>query len=322
MGTKDYDYIEYDERLFRQRFMMPIDEMGATERLESMLDTISDVFTTFKHVVRPTEVTVQVTGRDDSAVHERTLTDTERVSFRSVSNAINEMAEQVESPLPGIEISSGIRTALSDGIHHLGGNKPLSRVERSATDSSDVSSPLQITTGYRDYTMPCLTESVTLVGHSDHWLDGDEDRFYLPEATPLAKLDQSRLAAALSTLYDTLNPVEIAFDVFENTEGWHTPSQTVPAYESLLIRHAIEWVLENFEQRRLDENTVELEFTGGKIHPLIYSPDKKVETFLRKAFPQDRYSEGATATVHYPADEAIFVKDEEGKWDIRSQSDL
>lgn len=328
MVAKDFDYITYDERLFRLRFETPLDDLNSTERIEHTLDTVSAVVDAFEFVVHPTEVEFQLTDKAESTVHEETLEASGGLSSETIVDAIRETADRLNTPIyPGVEIASGVRITLSDGVYRLGGGESLSDVEKRANPSSDISTPLEIDIGHMDYMMPCVTETVTVVGHSDHWLDGDEQKFYLPEAAPLAKLDQSRLAAALSDIYDAVDPVEIAFDTFENAEGWNTPEQTVPAYRSLQVRHAVEWVLDNFEQRRLDENSLELEYVGEEVHPLIIhtqgsSPDEKVQRFLRKAIPDDRYGPGATATVQYPDDKAVFVKESRIEWVLEEASEL
>lgn len=328
MVAKDFDYITYDERLFRLQFETPLDNLTPTERIEHTLDTVSAVIDSFEFVVHPTEVEFQLTDEAESTVHEETLEASGGLSSETIVDAIRETADRLNTPIyPGLEITSGVRITLSDGVYRLGGGGGLSDVERQANPSSDISTPLEIDIGHVDYMMPCLTETVTVVGHSDHWLDGDEQKFYLPEATPLAKLDQLRLAAALSDLYDAVDPVEIVFDTFENTEGWNTPEQTVPAYRSLQVRHAVEWVLDNFEQRHPDENSLELEYVGDEVHPLIThtqgsSPDEKVQWFLGKAIPGDRYGPGATATVHYPDDEAVFVRESRIKWVLEEAAEL
>jgi hypothetical protein len=324
MATKDFDYIEYDENLFRLQFETPLAERDPESHLEETLDTISAVFDAFANLVCPTEVNCQLTEGAESTRHEETLSNPAGLTHESVVEWMRGMADQIDSPeYPKLTIASGVRITLSDGVHYFGKGEHLSDGDELVRSARDVSAPLEITVGHNDYMMPCLTETVTVTGYSDHWLDGDIEKFYLPEAPPLAKLDQSRLAAALSNLYDAVDPVEIVFDTFENTEGWHTPEQAVPAYQSLEARHAIEWVLENFKQRQPDENSLELEYLGDELHPLIAhtqgrSPDEKVQQFLWKAIPEERFGKGATATVTYSHDEAVFVREARNWWSVKS----
>lgn len=327
MVTKDYDYVTYDERLFQLQFETPLEGLPPQRQFEHTVDTVATVLDVFEHVVRPTTVELQMSG-EDADVYAEILTDAENLSNGAIIDTLREMSEQVQDPVfPSFSVDASVRVTLSDGVQYLGGNDNLSEVERRANPSSDISTPLEISVGHRDRLMPCLTEIITVEGDSDHWLNGDIEQFYLPEATPLAKLDQSRLAAALSSLYDTVDPVEIVFDTFENTEGWHTPKQTVPAYQSLQTRHAVEWVLENFEQRRPDQQSLELEYTSDEIHPLIThtqgrSPDEKVHAFLRAAIPDDRYGDGATVTVNYPTETTVFVNESGKRWLLETESDL
>ncbi len=328
MPTKDYDYITYDDRLFRLRFETPLDDLNSEQQFERGLQTVTETIDAFEPLLYPTAVEYVVSSADGDDSHEKKLHDNTGISAVEIIDSIRQTAESTSAPrLARLEFTGSVRITLSDGIHYFGRNGDLSDAEKRVTPSSDVSIPLEITIQQHDVMRPSQTEIVRIEGHSDHWLDGDEEKFYLSEATPLAKIDQSRLAAALSTLYDAVDPVEIVFDTFENTEGWHTPRQTVPAYQSLQIRHAVEWVFDNFERRQPDETSLEFEYTGDEVHPLVThtqgsSPDEKVHLFLRKAIPEDRLGDGATATVRYPSSTATFSRDPSGKWILDDESNL
>ncbi|QLH81688.1 hypothetical protein [Halosimplex pelagicum] len=323
METEDYEYISYDERLFRIRLESPLDGLKPQERFERGILSTKNILRGMEQIVRPIEVEYSIIDQNEESNHERRLIDEDGLSTSKITDALKETAEDIGTPrLGSVIITKGIRVTLSDGIFYCDESTNTDIVRREGFSSAKFPfTPLEISLRQMEVMKPCMTEVIDITGHSDHWLDGDEEKYYLPPATPLAKLDQSRLATSLSRLYDSIDPVELTIDTFENAEGWHTPQETVPGAHTLETRHIVEWVLENFKQNR-DEDSLELEFTGEEVHPLVNSPDEKIETFLRNAFPQDRYSEGATVTVNYPDDEALLIKDEGGRWDIKNQSDL
>jgi len=328
MEIKDYDYISYDDQLFRLRFETSLKEIDQEQQFERGVRTVTNIIDAFSHLIRLTDVEYVVSDREVDETYKEVMSADNGLSPTAVENSIRGTAINVNSPkLSSFKTEGSIQITLSDGIYHLGGSERLPDVAKQVKPSDEITTPLEISMRQRDFYMPCLTEITTIRGHSDHWLDGDIEKFYLPEATPLAKIDQSRLAASLSNLYDALEPTELVFDTFENTEGWHTPKQTVPGYESLLARHAIEWVLENFEQRQPDEQVFELKYLGDEVNPLIThtqgrSPDEKVQQYLWKAIPEERFEKGATATVYYPDDEAVFVRESRNWWSLDVPSDL
>ncbi|MBX0288643.1 hypothetical protein EGH22_20130 [Halomicroarcula sp. F28] len=234
---------------------------------------------------------------------------------------MRETAEPLERPqFVTFDMEASIRITLSDGVHYVPSQEGQSVVRSISGDAERTQTPLEVHIGQTGVHRPCRTEVIDIVGHSKHWLDGDIDRFHLPAATPLAKIDQCRLEAALSRLYDEIEPVQLSFETFENSEGWHTPEQTVPGCESLRLRHSVEWVLENFSQQRADD-TIEFKYTGDELYPNANGafgpdPDEKFEMFLRKGFPDSHFASGATAIVAYPEDRTVFRKQSPNKWEI------
>jgi hypothetical protein len=328
MVTNGYDFITYDENLFRLRFETSLDCLTADEQFEHGLETISTIIDSFASLLLPSEIEVAILEVEGDCSNTITLSNNDSWRSGSITDSIKEAADSTAMPRLGrVAFKGSIRVTLSNGVHYLGGHGELSEVERRVTPSSDVSTPLEIHIAQNNVMRPTQTEIVSVYGNSDHWLDGDEEKFHLPEAPPLAKLDQTRLAAALSNLYDAIDPDEIVFDTFENAEGWNTPKQTVPGLQDLTVRHAVEWVLEHFEQRCPDDTSLELEYSGDEVHPLVTNPrgstpDEKVQLFLGKAIPDERYAEGATAFVQYPDDSAVFVKTDQNWWSIEDGSEL
>jgi len=229
MPTKDYDYITYDKRLFRLRFETPLGDLSEEQQFERGLQTVVETTDALDPLLCPTDIEYVVSSVDGEDAHEKKLSDKIGIPVTEVISSIRKTAESIPIPqLALLEFTGSVRITLSDGAHYLGGEGNLSAVEKRMSSSSDVSIPLEISIRQHDVMRPSQTEIISVHGHSDHWLDGDEAKFYLPEATPLAKIDQSRLAAALSTLYDAVDPVEIVFDTFKTQRDGIRPNKPFP----------------------------------------------------------------------------------------------
>lgn len=323
MSVENWEYITYDERLFRGRLETPLSDLGTEQRFERGVETTGAVLESFQQMIRPTDCSYRIVDSTTNEHHEENLISKDGMTHSDLIDSIRRTAERFESPqLLSFNISGSVRITLSDGVRYIPDCNDDSVVRPVNGDSKTPMSPLEVHLNQTKVHRPCRTEVIDIIGNSKHWLDGDSEKFYLPEATPLAKIDQSRLETALSGLYDTIEPVELSFDMFENTNGWLTPRATVPGCESLQVRHAVEWVLENFYQQRA-EGTIEFEYIGEEWdsninRELWNNPDERFDVFLRKAIPKDRYSAGTIATVQYPNSCTIFQKNKNNRWEIDS----
>ncbi|KOX92427.1 hypothetical protein AMS69_13800 [Haloarcula rubripromontorii] len=168
---------------------------------------------------------------------------------------------------------------------------------------------------------------MSIIGHSGHWLLKEGGSTSQPETTPLAKIDYKRLETAIFRLYDNIAPAEIELLMFESSNGRQTLEQEIPACPSLQEQHAIEWVLENFQWMDSDGVDIRLEYIEEKMNPLATStrgssPDEKVQLYLGKGLPDDKYDNGTTVRVIYPENETKFVKDSQDGWRIQPASEM
>lgn len=317
MSEKNYEYIEYDP-LFTYVMKTPLKDMSGAERVEYSLDTVDAIVSTFQGLLRPTAVEYVITDRatDDGAGPERVLRDETGLTAAEISDAIqDEMDGMTEPRWTVFKFIGSIRFILSNGIHSLSGREKPDIVKMLPEETDDVVAPIQIEIRQHDVMKPCETEIVTIQGISDHWLDGDE-RSYYDEATPLGEVNQARLGAAISQLYDAIEPAMFTLKTGESRDGWHVSADCVPGSRSLYLRHSIEWVLENFEQTQQGEDRLRLNYTGESVHPLIdytqTSFDGRVRRFLNEALAPERFEVGATATVVYPDEQREFEKTPDG----------
>lgn len=310
--SKDYDYIAHEPGMFTYILETPLDELSVTEQFERGVSTMEGTLEAFAHILRPTAVSFRVADvREDGAVHNETVTDDAGVTADSVVDAVQQAAARVQTPrLVQFEITGATRVTLSDGISYVAEPAPDSDYRDEVDPDTDGSPPLEIFVAQQEIMRPCRTERMLITGNSDHWLDTSLNRY--SEATPLGEVNQTRLAAAILQLYDTIGPTEFTLKTGENRDGWHVPGESVPGIPSLFSRRSIEWVLENFEQTQQGEDRLTLEYLGEIVHPLISSPNDRVWRFLDEALAPERFEVGATATVVYPDDEVEFEKTPDG----------
>lgn len=319
METNDYQYVTYDPRLFEYVLKTPVEELSTRERFEHSLETITTVLETSKPIFRPTHIEYEIADKEDNSVSDKSLLESSGLSTVEIVNAMREKGGEMESPtLAVFKLLGSVRITLSDSIQYLPSTAETSAI-RSAAETKDgdgndnkIASPLEIAIRQTGAMRPCETETLRIVGNSEHWLDGREIDSYLSESPPLAQLDQMRLASTVSQLYDAIDPVAISFENHENHDELFTPKAAIPAYEPLSVRHSVEWVLENFEQTQQGEDRLRLDYLGETVHPLISSPNGRVRRFLDEALAPERFEVGATATVVYPDDEVEFEKTPDG----------
>jgi hypothetical protein len=159
---------------------------------------------------------------------------------------------------------------------------------------------------------PCVTELLTITGHSDHWLDGSRTESYLPAPTPIARLNQARLETAVSRLYDAVSPTQLSFEGFENADDLVTPPAAMPGFDALWTRQATEWVLSAFDRERPDSETLRIEYEDRRLDPLIESPDQRVQLFLETTVNPDAADAPTTAIAIYPEATTTFERDGDG----------
>lgn len=324
MSDEDYDYITCDDRLFRGRFQTPLADQGTERRFERGLETTARVLSSFEQLIQPTNCSFQIVDSKTSETYEEQLTSTSGLTKTEVVETMREIAEPLAEPLfVDFDLKGSVRVTLSDGIRYVPDCDDQSVVQSVSDNVKTPLTPLEIHIGQTSVHRPCRTEVIDVIGRSRHWLDGDLEKFYLPEATPLATIDQRRLEFALHQVYSATAPLQLSFDMFEDSDGWHTPRQTVPGCEALELRHAVEWVLENFSQQRAD-NTIRFEYTGDEFDPRVNhalgcSPETKFDVFLRKGFPADRFGTGTTAIVAYPEHQQRFRKKADNSWESVSE---
>lgn len=323
METKNYEHITYDPNLFHYLLESPLQGMDPNQRFGHCIQTVATIIDSFQGLIRPTGIEYEVADSecDDGTVYQQTLSDERGLSTTEIIHSLSRTAQKTETPdLAVFKLTGSVRITLSSGVHYISGSNDVPVVRNPSESSNEVSTPLQIDIRQHGVMKPCITEMVTITANSDHWLNASGG--YFPEATSLAHIDQSRLVACLSHLYDTIDPLELSIDTSVDYQGKNVPHSAIPGLDVLLQRHSVEWVLENFEQHQVDESTVEFDYIGEEVHPLVNSPDSKVTQFLEAAISPERYNSGATAQFNYPDDTAILVKRSGQKWRFETKSDL
>jgi hypothetical protein len=286
-----------------------LEGVDETRRFAHALDTINHVVDAFHGLVRPTHLRYEVADAADAGDEgpsTQQFTGDAELTAGEVLDAMRETADEMAVPsLAVFELTGSVRLTLADGTHLLSPTGDSGAIRSVSPSSDDTGAPLEVTLRQHGVMRPFTTETLTVTGHSDHWLDGRETNAYPPAPTPLARLNQSRLAGAVSQLYDAVSPTKLSFENFENADGLFTPSETIPGFDALWTRQGTEWVLSRFERHRPDPETLRLEYVESRLNPLVEFPDRRVRTFLETAIPADTDAP-TTAVAAYPETSTTF----------------